>query len=755
MQKTTSLTQQEIKRYTVRFWKIVIGVVAFGVIFLFSVGLGLFGALPSTRDLENPKSNLASAIYSEDGETLGTYYVQNRTPVTYDEISPYVIKALVATEDKRFYDHSGIDFSRTLSSVFYTLIGEQQGGSTITQQLALNLFSKEGRAKGNKLKRIIQKLQEWILAVKLERSYTKEEIITMYLNTVDWGAYNTFGINSASLTYFNVSPAKLKPEQAALLVRMVNGPGRYSPINNPDVALRGRNVVLDRMVEQGYLGETEAEELKAKPLGVKLNLLTIDQGLAPYFRSVLKMEIQKTFEEQPILKADGTPYDLDRDGLKIYTTINAEMQRYAEASQKEYLRKLQRQFNQQWGGRDPFKTDKLLQSLLEQGKRRSERYADLKEQGLTESEIDAEFRKPVKMRVFTWQGDRDTVMRPIDSIKYYKLLLRNSMMSMDPTTGYVKAWVGGNNFQYFKYDQVKVGTRQVGSTAKPFTYAVAIGPNYGYSPCLKLDNSPVTLDDGYGQTWTPRAYHPIPGFLTLKDALANSQNYVTARVMKMVGPTAVKTLIEKLGIHGGKDGIPPYNPICLGTFDASVYDMVGAYSTFVNHGVWTQPIYLLRIEDRNGNVIYQPQMSTRVVLDESTAYAMTDMLKATVQKGTGQRIRWEYGLTNPIGGKTGTTQNNSDGWFMGITPKLVTGVWTGCEDRAVHFLSTDQGEGAKSALPVFALYMQKVYKSAKLRYPMTDFEPPKGGSSITIDCSSYDGTRADSVQSAGDPKVRF
>ncbi|MXV17586.1 transglycosylase domain-containing protein [Hufsiella ginkgonis] len=743
------LTKQEIRRYTIRFWKIVVGCVAFGIILLFSVGLGLFGALPSTSVLENPKSNLASSVISEDGETLGTYYIQNRTPVTYDEISPNVINALVATEDKRFYEHSGIDFSRTLASVFYTLIGRQQGGSTITQQLALNMFSKEGRAKGSKIKRIVQKLQEWILAVKLERSYTKEEIITMYLNTVDWGAYSTFGINSASLTYFRVPPSKLKPDQAALLVGMVNGPGKFSPVRYPENTTRRRNLVLNRMVEKGYLGETEAAEYKAMPLGVKVSPLTTNLGLAPYFRAVLKSEIQKIFEEQSIYKADGTPYDLDRDGLKIYTTINADMQRYAETSQKEYLKILQVQFNQQWHGRDPFKTNPAFEKMLFKAVRNSGRYAELQESGLSDEAIFAEFRKPVKMKIFSWKGDIDTVMRPMDSVKYYKLVLRNSLMSMDPVNGHIKAWVGGNNFEYFKYDQVKVGTRQVGSTAKPFTYAVAIGSN-GYSPCYQVLNEPVTLDNGYGEEWHPKAYKPLPGAITLKTALAFSQNYVTAYMMKMVGPTAVKTLIEKMGITSR---VEPVNPICLGVFDASVYDMVGAYSAFVNHGIWTAPTYLLKIEDRKGNVIYtgkHPQQ--KMVLDPSTAYVMTDMLKGVVQRGTGRRIQYEYGLTNPIGGKTGTTQENSDGWFIGITPRLVTGVWTGFEERTVHFASTDQGEGAKSALPVFARYMKRVYADPKLNIPKTDFEPPAGGVNIELNCDAYGG--ADSVKAA-DPKIRF
>jgi penicillin-binding protein 1A len=630
--------------------------------------------------------------------------------------------------------------------VLYTMVGKKQGGSTITQQLALNLFGEE-REK-NRFRRIIQKLQEWIVAVKLERSYTKEEIITMYLNTVPWGSYNTYGINSASLTYFNVTPDKLSPGQAALLIGMLKGPTIYSPIRHPENALRRRNLILGLMADQGYISQTEASRLQQKPLGIQLTPLAFDQGPAPYFRSVLKRDIQNILRDQSRLKADGTLYDLDRDGLKIYTTIDLSMQKYAEQAQQEYLKELQKQFDKQWHGRNPFHTNKLFQQMLDRAILNSERYAELRNDGMSRDEILTEFRKPVPMSIFTWKGPVDTVMRPIDSIMWYKMTLRNAMMSMEPNTGYVRAWVGGNNFQFFKYDQVKQGTRQVGSTAKPFTYAVAIGPNNRYSPCYLVPNEPITIE-GYGAPWTPRAYKPKPGPLTLKTALAFSQNYVTARVMNMIGPTSVRTLIKEMGITSNVQPVPS---ICLGTFDASLYDMVGAYSTFVNHGVWTKPIYLLRIEDRNGNVLYENETHVKNVLDPSTAYAMVDMLKGVVREGTGARLGWKYGFTNPIGGKTGTTQENSDGWFIGITPKLVTGVWTGFEERWVHFSSTDQGEGSNSALPVFALYMKQVYADPKLHYPKTDFEVPDN-LDITIDCNAY--TSDSTAAATPDPKLKF
>ncbi|MHB1176716.1 MAG: penicillin-binding protein 1A [Daejeonella sp.] len=743
----TQLTRQELNRYTIRFWKWIIGIIAFGAILIFSIGLGLFGSLPDLRTLENPKSNQASEVISDDNVVLGTYYVQNRSNVRYDEISPNVINALIATEDIRFYNHSGIDFKRTFTVIFYTLMGNKQGASTITQQLALNMFSKEGRSR-NFIKRLIQKSQELIVAVKLERQYTKEEIITMYLNTVDFGSYNTYGIKSASRTYFSTTPDKLKPEQAAILVGMLKGPSYYNPHRNPERALLRRNTVLENMNNANYISDSESERLKQLPLTLAFNPTDHNDGPAPYFRAVLKKDIQQTLEENSIYKADGSTYDLDRDGLKIYTTINSRMQHYAEEAQSEYLKTLQVSFNRSWKGRDPFNF-KEAKGLIDQGMRRSDRYQDLKLTGKTEEEILENFNTPAKMNIFSWRGDIDTVMKPTDSIKYYKLMLRNAVMSMEPQTGYVRAWVGGIDYSHFKYDQVKMGTRQVGSTAKPFTYAVAIG-NGGYSPCYMVANEPVSIDAGNGTNWVPKAYKPLPGPLTLKKALAHSQNYVTAYMMKQVGATAVATLTKNMGITSD---VPPYPSISLGTFDASVYDMVGAYSVFVNHGIWTEPIYLLRIEDKNGNVIYERKPRIKVVLDEQTAYVMTDMLKAVVREGTGVRLGYKYNLHNPIGGKTGTTQNNSDGWFMGITPELVTGVWTGAEDRAIHFSSTHFGEGANTALPIFALYMKKVYADKSLNYTKGDFPLPKGGVSTTLDCGAY--TEQQSGETELDKKLGF
>ncbi|MDB5288104.1 MAG: peptidase [Mucilaginibacter sp.] len=729
----SKVSKNDIKRYNWYIWRLVIAGFAFFVIMILLIAFQLFGPLPSFRELENPKSDQASEVISSDKQVIGKYYVKNRTSVTYKQLSPNVINALVATEDSRFYQHSGIDFQRSFTILLYNLVGKKQGGSTITQQLAKNLFTEKTH---NPFVRVIQKLKEWITAVKLERNYTKEEILTLYLNTVDFGAYNTYGISSASRTYFNTTPDKLTPDQAALLMGMINGPGIYSPINHPQNALNRRNFVLRRMDEEGFLSAGQAEEYKQKPLGLNFRPIDHNDGMATYFRAVLKKEVQKLLIDKSILKPDGvTPYDLDRDGLKIYTTIDATMQQYAEEAQQEYMKKLQAQFNSHWKGISLWKSIPTFKSLLDKGMRRSDRYIYLKQIGKSDDEIKEDFNTPAKMNLFTWHGDIDTVMKPMDSIVYCKMMLRNALMSMDPTTGYIKAWVGGTNFEHFKYDQVKMGTRQVGSTAKPFTYAVAV--ENGFSPCMQVANEPITITYDGGQTYTPGSSpsETIPGVITLRTALARSQNWVTAYVMNEVKPKPVAELIKKMGI---KSPVPEVPSICLGTFDASVFDMTGAYSAFANEGLWTEPTYLLRIEDKNGNVLYNNSPKVVQALNPETAYVMTYMLKGVIDEGTGYRLRRDYHIMNPIGGKTGTTQNNSDGWFIGITPQLVTGIWTGCEDRDIHFRSTRLGEGANTALPIFAGYMKRVYANTALGIKKNvDFVPPKSGVSITLDCGAY------------------
>lgn len=723
--KQNQLTEEDVKRYTKGLWKIFLACVAIAVLFVVSVRIGVFGKLPSFQELENPKSNLASEVLSEDLKVLGTYYKHNRSNVKYSELSPYLVQALISTEDKRFYEHSGIDYSRTITSVLHTLTGSKQGGSTITQQLALNLFAE--RRERSTIKRVMQKFQEWLTAVRLERSYTKEEIITMYFNTVDYGYKNTYGIKSAARTFYNTTPDKLTADQAAMLVGMLKGTTLYSPVKYPENALTRRNTVLNNMSAQSFISAEEAETAKARPINLKLRISNYGEGLAPYFRAVLKEEIKKEFQRLSITKPDGTPYDLDKDGLKIYTPINYAMQQYAEDAQKEWMMKLQRDFDRQYRSADPFRGDNA--KLLVSGMRRSDRYRMMKDAGHSEEEIKKAFKEKVPMSLFTYKGSIDTVMSPMDSIRYNKLFLRNAVMSMEPSTGHIKAWVGGIDFEHFKFDHVKLAQRQVGSTAKPFTYAVAI--DNGYSPCFTVPNHSRSYGD-----WTPRGTVQGGDPITLKNALKYSQNFASAYVINEVGASNVAALTKKMGITSN---VPSYPSISLGAYEASVFDMVGAYSAFVNHGTWVEPTMILRIEDKNGTPIYERSPKVVKVINSESAYIMVDMLKGVVDGGTASRLRRaEYGgLTNPIGGKTGTTNDNSDAWFIGITPDLVTGIWTGAEDRGIRFYSMASGQGASAALPIFGLYMKKVYNDKSLHYSQGDFPQPPGGLTREIDCSRY------------------
>ncbi|MDB5032593.1 transglycosylase domain-containing protein [Mucilaginibacter sp.] len=731
------LSQQDIKRYNWYIWRFFIACFAFVIILITLTTFGVFGTLPSLHELENPKSDQASVVYSSDKQILGKYYVKNRSNVTYNQISKDVINALVAKEDNHFFTHSGVDFWRTFTIIPYNLLlFKKQGASTITQQLAFNLFSDTNKRARNPVKRVIQKLKELITAIRIEKHYTKEEIITMYLNTVDFGA-NTFGIKSAAQTYFNTTPAKLTADQAAVLIQMLTSTTRNSPIRHPDRAKANRDFVLNRMVSEGYLSEGQAAEYKAKPLGINYHPVNHTEGPAPYFRDFLKRAVRRLLDKNSIYKSDGTPYDLDSDGLQIYTTIDYAMQQYAEDAQRQYMRTLQAQFNAHWKKRDHNYAKEIhnYQLLIDSGMRHCDRYKELKLEGKSEEEIQQNFNTPDNINLFTWHGDIDTLMRPIDSIVYCKFLLRNSLMSMDPTTGYVKAWVGGINFEHFQTDQIYRGTRQVGSTAKPFTYAVAI--ENAYSPCMQVNNVPDTIYTPGSPPWCPHSgpTETIHGMLTLREALAHSQNWITAHIMKELTPIPVVDLIKRMGVTSF---VPAYPSICIGSFDASVFDMTGAYSAFVNHGVWTEPNYLVKIEDKNGNIIYTNHVKRKQAMSEQTAYVMTYMLKGVIEIGTGQRLRWTYNLTNPIGGKTGTTNDNSDGWFIGITPQLVTGIWTGCEDRDIHFRTQSLGEGANSALPIFALYMKKVYADGQLGIKKNvDFTPPKDPLTITLDCNAY------------------
>jgi penicillin-binding protein 1A len=723
MSNPSNLSQEDISHYTKLFWKVIIyGLLTF-VLLISSVGFGLFGELPSFRDLENPKSNLATEVISSDGNILGTYFIQNRSNAKYKDLSPNLVNALIATEDVRFYKHSGVDLKGTFAIIFYSAIGKKRGSSTITQQLAKNLFP---RKKQNIFNIGIIKLKEWLTAIKIERNYTKEEIITMYFNTVDFGS-NSYGIKAASKTYFSKTPIKLSIDESALLVGILKGTTVFSPIKNPERAIKRRNVVLEQMEKYGFISEAQLTENTSKELNLQFQSPDHNQGSATYFREYVRQEVTAWCKENK--KADGETYDIYRDGLKIYTTIDSRMQAYAEAAVKEHLTYLQAEFYKHWKGKTPWgeNTDIISTSM-----RRSDRYQQLKEDGIAESEIKKIFDTPIKMTLFSWAGDIDTTLSPIDSIKYYKWYLRSSFMSMDPHNGAIKAWVGGPNYEYFKYDQVKMGKRQVGSTFKPFVYTVAM--DNGWSPCYEAPNLPIVFEDF--DNWSPKnSDGKQGGMMTLRNGLANSVNLITAFMMKQVGPQAVVNVAKKMGITSD---IPAYPSICLGTADVSLYEMVGAYSTYANKGVWTEPVYISRIEDKNGNVLYEKIPRKVDALSEQTAYLMLYMLQGVIDKGTGLRLRGpRYRFTNPIAGKTGTTQENSDGWFIGITPDLVSGVWTGAEDRSVHFRSTNLGEGANTALPIWALYMKKVYADATLKISKGDFTPPAGGLDVEIDCDKF------------------
>mgnify|MGYP000334830889 CR=1 FL=1 len=714
-------------KYVKFIWLIVLGPVLFIFLLVGLTSAGLFGDLPTFEELENPNSSLASEVYSADTKILGKYYVQNRVNIHYKDLSPNLVNALKATEDVRFEEHSGVDI-KGLFRVFVKSIILQQdagGGSTLTQQLAKNLFP---RGETNKLKIVFQKLKEWIIAVRLERNYTKPEILAMYLNTVEFGN-NAFGIKSASTTYFNKQPSELKIEEAALLIGMLQAPSRYNPVRNVENATFRRNTVIGQMSKYKFITEEQKDSLLKLPIKLNFRQESHTEGLAQYFREVLRQDMLKWCKEHK--KADGTPYNLYRDGLRIYTTVDSRMQQYAEEAVKEHFTELQKTFYDHWKGRVPWSDHP---ELIDEAMKRSDRYISMKKAGASDAEIKKAFAKKTEMTLFSWKGEVDTTLSPMDSIRYYKMFYQTGFMSMEPQTGYVRAWVGGNNYKYFQYDHVKEGKRQVGSTFKPFLYTLAM--QEGYSPCYEVPNVPVTIIDKAGVPWTPsNSDGKYGGMLSLKEALAESINCISAYLMKQFGPDAVVQVARKMGITSQLD---PYPSLALGTADVSVYEMVAAYSTFANKGVYTEPQYILRIEDKNG-VVLQDFVPRKVeAISEETSYLMLNLMQGVTLFGTGARLRGsKYGFTNPIAGKTGTTQNNSDGWFMGITPELVSGVWAGCEDRAVHFRTTQLGQGANVALPVWGLYMKKVYADPTLNYSKGGFEPPEKPLGVELDCSKY------------------
>jgi penicillin-binding protein 1A len=728
-------------KYLRRLWILIF---APGII----VGLAILGSFyfsefPSLEELENPKSNLATEILASNNKVLGKFYIENRTDVQFNQLNPNLVNALVATEDARFYKHSGVDIKALFRSIYGVLKGSSEtsgGGSTLSQQLAKMLFPRENLGKFGL---IFRKFKEWIIAIRLEKNYTKDEIIAMYLNKFDF-INNAVGIKSAASIYFNSSPDSLKLQQAAMLVGMAKNPSLFNPIRHPKRALERRNVVLKQMEKYNFITEKQYDSLKVLPLSLRFSPQGHNEGTAAYFREYLRDYMKKWCKNHK--KPDGKSYDLYKDGLKIYTTLNYSMQKYAEEAVQEWLgNELQKKFFEHWKGKKnaPFYrlTDEETENLLKTSMKRSERYRVMKENGKSDSEIAAAFKKPTEMTVFRWTGEFDTVMTPWDSMRYYKHFLQTGFMAVDPHTGYVQAWVGGINYKHFKYDHVKTGKRQVGSTFKPFVYTLAMQEEW--SPCYQVPNIPITFDLPEGGTWSPRnSDGKYGGMMTLKRGLALSVNTVTAYIMKQFGPQAVVDLARKLGITDHLDAVPS---LCLGSADLSVYEMVGANATFANEGVWVEPTFITRIEDKNG-IVLEEFMPRRIeAISPQTAYLTLSLMKGVVDYGTGARLRFRYDLRTPIAGKTGTTQNNSDGWFMGITPDLVAGVWVGCEDRSAHFRSTDLGQGASMALPIWGLFMKKCFADKKLNLSTGDFTRPSGiNPKLELDCGKYNEDREQS-----------
>ncbi len=706
------------------------------ILLFFITSRGWLGFMPSFEELENPKSNLASEIYSADGVLLGNYFIENRSNVHYFDLPENLIQALLATEDIRFRNHAGVDLKGTIAGVFSTIRGKQRGASTITQQLAKNLFPRKTQISTGEL--LLTKLKEWVVAARLEYNYSKDEILAMYLNTVSFGG-NSFGIKSAAKTYFDVEPHELKKEESAMLVGMLRAPTFYSPVRNPERAKKRREVVLSQMNKYDYITDEEYDSLRQTPLDIsRYRMSDHNIGLATYFREYLRLQLRDWCKTHT--KPNGEPYNLYRDGLKIYTTLDSEMQALAEKAMRKHLsEELQPTFFRLKKNRAnaPFEgiTQADIERIMDRSMRRSDRYYHLNQRGIAEDSIRIIFNTPAEMTVFSYNGDIDTVMTPMDSIRYYKHFLRSGLMAMEPATGHVKAYVGGVDYRHFKFDHVTSVRRQVGSTFKPFVYALAM-QELNYHPCMKVPNVPVTFELPDGRTWTPKnADDKREGeMVTLKWALANSINFISAHLMKRLSPERVIKLVRDMGVTSP---IEPYPAIALGTPDLSVYEMVGAMATFANKGVYIKPQFVTRIEDNNGNIIESFIPEQHEAMTEEAAYLMLGLMQGVVNYGTGQRLRFRYNMNHPVAGKTGTTNKNSDGWFLGITPDLVAGVWVGGEDRAVRFRSIRHGQGANTGLPIWALFMNSLYDSPTVNLPKRPFETPRG-TPIELNCDKYE-----------------
>lgn len=741
------------------------------VLIFFSIAKGWIGYMPPVEDLENPNYKFATEVLSDDGKVLGTYSYskENRVFVGYADLSPHIINALIATEDVRFADHSGIDAIALVRALVKRGILMQKnagGGSSITQQLSKQLYSPSA---GNIMERLFQKPIEWVIAVKLERYYTKEEILTMYLNKFDF-LNNAVGVKTAAFTYFGCEPKDLRPEEAATLVGMCKNPSLYNPIRYNERSRGRRNVVLDQMRKAGYITQAECDSLQTLPLKLKYNRVDHKEGLATYFREYLRgvltakkpdksdyrgWQMQKFYEDSldwennPLYgwcekntKKDGSKYNLYTDGLKIYTTIDSRMQQYAEEAVTEHLKELQGHFFKEKKGakKAPYTfrvTQQQVDEMLGRAMRQSDRYRIMKKNGASEAEIKKAFNTPEEMTVFSWQGGKDTVMTPMDSIRYYKFFLRAGFMSMDPRNGYVKAYVGGPNYHYFQYDMAMVGRRQVGSTVKPFLYTLAM--ENGFSPCDEVRHVEYTLLDENGRAWTPRNTNKkrYGEMVTVKWGLANSDNWITAYLMGKLNPYNLKRLIHTFGVRN-RDIVPSVS-LCLGPCEISVGEMVSAYTAFPNKGIRVAPLFVTRIEDNEGNVLatFTPEMQE--VISASSAYKMLVMLRSVINEGTGGRVR-RLGVKADMGGKTGTTNYNADGWFMGFTPSLVSGCWVGGEDRDIHFDTMLHGQGASMALPIWSKYMVKVLGDKSLGYDEKEtFQLPEGYDPCKDDGNLHEG----------------
>ena len=751
--KTTKTTNDSTfkKKFLVWFWGLLsAGILAIILVF-WMITKGWLGYLPPLEELQNPKNKYATEVISADMQLLGRYYRnENRVSVDYTDISPYMIDALIATEDVRFYDHTGVDLKSLMRAVMK--LGKAGGGSTLTQQLAKQLWSPRA---DNIFARAMQKPIEWVIATKLERLYSKEEILTMYLNQFDF-LYNAVGIKSAAQVYFSTTPSELKLEEAALLVGMCKNPSLYNPRRRPENALNRRNTVLNQMEKYDYITEEVCDSLKAMPIELKYQSVDHKQGIAPYLREYLRQvltakepkksnysewnqlqyEIDKRqWEENPLYgfcnkntKPDGTPYDLYHDGLRIYTTIDSRMQRYAEEAVSEHMQDLQKSFFREKRKKKyaPFSkdlTNEEIDGIMNRSMRQTDRYREMKKKGISENNIRTAFNTPVSMRVFSYDGLIDTTMTPMDSIRWNKHFLRCGFMSMDAHSGAVKAYVGGPNFTHFQYDMVTTGRRQVGSTIKPYLFTLAM--DEGMWPCDSTVNDSITLIDGNGVRWTPRDEHldNQGEMVTLNWGLEKSSNWITAYLMSLYTPEQLVSLMRSFGIEGQLD---PVVSLCLGPCEVSVKEMVDAYTTFPNKGIRVEPLYVTRIEDNNGNILATFTPKTHEIISETTSYKMIYMLRNVMDHGTGVRARFRYGLKTPMGGKTGTSQNHSDGWFVGFTPSLVSGVWVGGEDRSIHFDNMSAGQGANMALPIWSIYMQKVLADEELGYDAQEqFDVPE------------------------------